>query len=81
MQVNMVKTNRNENTKEITSEEISLQCVCGNQPFGPNGESEDNTFARWSPSGSLKLFYTNPNLFGTVKEGQKFYVDLVPAKD
>jgi hypothetical protein len=61
-------------------ERIALSAVCGNQPFGPNGESEDNTFARWTPEGSLTLAITNPALRGFFKPGQKFYVDMTPAE-
>jgi len=31
---------------DVTGEELSAYPVCGNAPFSPNGESEDNTFAR-----------------------------------
>lgn len=51
------------------------------KPFGPNGESEDNTFARYSPSGELTLTITNPDLIGKFKPGQKFYLDFTEAKD
>jgi len=60
-------------------EEVKLFAVCGNQPFGPNGESEDNSFARWTPTGSMQMTITNPSLFGVFQPGQKFYVDLTPA--
>lgn len=54
---------------------VEMAPVC-EQPFGPNGESEDNTFARWTPSGSLSLVITNPDLVDKIKEGQRFYVDF-----
>jgi hypothetical protein len=57
-------------------QEVVMHPVCGNKPFGPNGESEDNTFARYSPSGELKLTITNPDLFGKIKPGQTFYLDF-----
>jgi len=62
------------------SETVKFSCVCGKQPFGPNGESEDNSFARWTPSGDMKLEITNPALFGQFVPGQKFYVDLTPTE-
>ena len=49
---------------------------CGDKPFGDKGESEDNTFARFTPSGSLSLTVNNPDLLGKIKPGQKFYVDF-----
>lgn len=64
---------------KVTSEYLEMFPVCGNLPFGPNGESEENTFARYTPSGSLNLSITNPALFGKFKVGQKFYVDFTEA--
>ena len=61
-------------------QKVKMQPVCGNKPFGPKGESEDNTFARYSPSGSLELTITNPDLFGKIQPGQKFYVDFSSAE-
>jgi len=60
----------------VASEELSFYPVCGTAPFGPNGESEDNTFARYTPSGSVTLAVNNPDLHGKFKPGQKFYVDF-----
>jgi len=57
-------------------QEVVMAPVCGNKPFGPNGESEDNTFARYSPSGELKLMITNPDLSGKIKPQMTFYVDF-----
>ena len=61
-------------------EVIEAAPVCGDRAFGPNGESEDNTFARFTPAGSLSLTVSNPDLFGKIKPGQKFYVDFTPVK-
>lgn len=58
---------------------LKMNPVC-TAPFGPNGESEDNTYARWTPSGSLELCITNPDLAGKFTVGQKFYVDFTPAE-
>jgi len=61
-------------------ENLKMAPVCGSAPFGPNGESEDNTFARYTPGGSLLLTVNNPDLVGTFKPGQKFYVDFTEAE-
>lgn len=58
------------------AEELRMTAVCGKEPFGAKGESEENTFARYTPSGDLSLTITNPDLHGTFKPGQKFYVDF-----
>lgn len=63
------------------AETLNLNCVTGNKPFGPEGENEDNTFARYSPSGSMKLTITNPFLAGKFKPGQKFYLDFTEAPE
>lgn len=65
---------------DIQSVQIGAFPVTGNAPFGPNGESEDNTYARYSPSGELKLTITNPELFGKFKPGQKFYLNFTEAE-
>lgn len=62
------------------AEQISMAPVCA-KPFGPNGESEDNTYARYTPSGALNLTITNPDLVGTFKQGQTFYVDFSEATE
>lgn len=47
------------------------------RPFDADGQSDDNTYARWTPSGTLSLSVTNPNLFDKFKYGQKFYLDFI----
>lgn len=61
------------------SERLNFMAVCSSSGFGPNGESEDNTYARWTPSGNITLMVTNPDLLGKFTPGQKFYVDFTPA--
>jgi hypothetical protein len=60
-------------------EVLEMAPVCGDKPFGVKGESEDNTFARFSPAGSLSLTVNNPDLAGQFKPGQIFYVDFTEA--
>jgi hypothetical protein len=61
-------------------ETIQMNAVCGTAPFGTNGESEDNTFARFTPAGSLNLTVNNPDLLGKIQPGQKFYLDITIAE-
>ena len=61
------------------SERLNFRPVCSSG-FGPNGESEDNTYARWTPSGNITLLVTNPDLHGKFEQGQEFYVDFTPAE-
>lgn len=62
------------------SEQIEMMAVTGKDPFGPAGESEDNTYARYTPSGSLFLTINNPSLLGKIQQGQKFYLDFTLAE-
>jgi len=68
-------------TSYETCEEIKLAAVCGKAPFGKDGESEDNTYARYTPNGSLSLTINNPSLRGRFKTGQKFYLDFTEAAE
>lgn len=61
-----------------TQETLNFAAVC-DAPFGPEGESEDNTYARYTPMANLSMTVNNPALLGKVKAGQKFYVDFTPA--
>lgn len=60
---------------------VEMMPVCGNKPYGPNGENEDNTFARYTPSGKLQLTINNPDLLGKIKPGMKFYLDFTEHVD
>ena len=62
------------------TEQVNMTAVCGADPFGPNGESDDNTFARYTPCGHLSLSINNPDLHGKFKAGQKFYLDFTLAE-
>lgn len=49
------------------------------KPFDQDGNSEDNTFSKWTPSGKVELAVTNPNLIGKFTVGEKYYVDFTKA--
>ena len=59
-------------------ETLTFSAVCSSE-FGPEGESEDNTFARYTPSAGLEMTITNPDLLGKFNPGDKFYLDFTPA--
>lgn len=63
-----------------TTERLGMSPVTGKDPFPADGSSEDNTYAKWTPSGSLSLDITNPALHGKFSQGQTFYVDFTPAE-
>ena len=56
------------------ADKVVMHPVCGQT--GPNGESEDNTFARYTPAGKIELTINNPDLVGKIKPGQTYYVDF-----
>ena len=51
----------------------------GSEVFNKDGTSEDNTFARWTPTAELRMTITNPDLHNKFKPGQTFYVDFTEA--
>lgn len=67
--------------ENVAQETVKFMPVTGKDPFGPNGESEDNTYAHWTPSGEITLSITNPALHGQFAYGQKFYVDFTEAAE
>lgn len=65
---------------KTSSETITMAPVAKSGAYPVDGTDEDNTYARWSPSGQLSLTIANPNLWGKFKYGQKFYVDFKEAE-
>lgn len=47
--------------------------------YPADGSDEDNTYAKFSPSGELTLSIANPALLGTIEPGKKYYLDFTPA--
>lgn len=45
-----------------------------------DGSDEDNSYAKFSPSGSLELTIVNPQLSNKIKEGDVFYVEFTKAE-
>lgn len=60
------------------SETIIARPVCKDGGYPADGSDEDNTFAKFSPSGEFQLSIANPALLGAYRPGQKFYVDWTP---
>jgi mannose-6-phosphate isomerase-like protein (cupin superfamily) len=58
-----------------TCEEVIMHPVSSGV-FDSHGVSEDNTFAKYTPSGEVKLTINNPDLIGKIKPGQTYYVDF-----
>ena len=62
-----------------TCEELEFSAVCKNDGYPADGSDENNTFAKWTPSATLKMTITNPALVGKFTQGQEVYVDFTPA--
>lgn len=58
---------------------LGMLPVCKSGGYPEDGLDEDNTFAKWSPSGNLSLTITNPALWDRFKLGEKFYLDFSPV--
>lgn len=62
-----------------TVEVLTLNCVSA-KSYPADGTDEDNTFAKFSPSGELKLTVANPALLGKFKAGEVYYLDFTKVE-
>lgn len=47
--------------------------------YPEDGSDENNTYAKFSPSGMLSLTVANPALLGKFNEGEEYYLDFTKA--
>ena len=73
MQVNKVE-------RFAGQDRITCNAVARSSAYPEDGTDEDNTYAKFSPSGELSLTIANPTLLGKIEPGQKFYLDFTPAE-
>ena len=66
--------------KQGEQEKVNFNCVAKSGGYPADGLDEDNSFARWSPSGSCTITIANPALYGKLVAGQKFYLDFTLAE-
>lgn len=64
----------------VESEVIHFQAVSKSEPYSEDGQDEDNTYAKFTPTASLEIHIANPALLGKHKVGDTFYVDFTPTK-
>jgi hypothetical protein len=43
-----------------TYEDLEFSAVCKNDGYPPDGSDENNTFAKYTPSATIKMAITNP---------------------
>jgi hypothetical protein len=59
---------------------LKMVAVAKNGSYPEDGSDEDNTYAKFSPQGSLEITIANPALLGRIEPGTKFYLDFTPAE-
>lgn len=60
-------------------ETLHFHAVAKDGPYPSDGSDEDNTYARFSPDGSMRLSIANPALIGEFSVGDTFYLDFIPV--
>jgi hypothetical protein len=60
-------------------ETLKFYAVSKSDGYPADGSDEDNSYARWSPSGELSLTVANPSLYGKFAVGDTFYLDFTRA--
>lgn len=63
-----------------TSERVNFAAVSKSTPYPEDGSDEDNTFAKFSPAANCSITIQNPALIGSIKPGEKYYVDFTRAE-
>lgn len=65
--------------KQGDNEVLSFRAVAKSGAYPADGSDEDNSYARWSPAGSVSLTVANPALHGKFEVGEKYYLDFTKA--
>lgn len=63
-----------------TCEVLHFHCVAKSDGYPADGSDENNTFAKFSPSGECRITVMNPALIGKFQPGEEYYVDFTKAK-
>lgn len=64
--------------RHAASEVLSFSPVCA-KSYPSDGSDENNTYAKFSPAGSLSLTVANPTLLGKFNPGEEYYLDFTKA--
>ena len=76
MQVSSVHDNGD--GAEITSQVLKFSAVAASE-YGEDGSDENNTYAKFTPDGAVRLVVANPDLIGKFAVGDEYYVDFTKA--
>lgn len=69
-----VTETRDDATKETVSQAITLHAVYSNDP-----NSENATWSKWTPAGTVTMTINNSAAFGAFEPGQDYFLDFTPA--
>lgn len=61
------------------TEVLYFNPVARSDQYPADGSDENNTYAKFSPSGMLSLTVSNPALLGKFTEGEEYYLDFTKA--
>lgn len=67
-------------TRHENIETLQFNAVGPKGNYPSDGSDENNTYAKFTPSGELKLTVTNPDLLGIFNLGDTYYLDFTPAE-
>lgn len=59
-------------------EQLRFNAVAA-KSYPSDGSDEDNTYAKFSPSGEITLSVANPALLGAFNPGETYYIDFTPV--
>ena len=62
-----------------TQETLSFRAVAKSTSYPADGSDEDNTYAKFSPAGSVSLTVANPALLGGFEAKERYYIDFTPV--
>lgn len=48
-------------------------------PVYDDGKTDNASWSKWTPSGEIRLFVTNPGAIAQFEPGKTYYVDFTPA--
>ncbi len=63
------------------AETVKFHPVRKSGGYPEDGSDEDNTYAKFSPSGEFSLMIANPALIGKFAPGDRFYADFTPVPE
>lgn len=65
---------------EAGIETLYFNPVYRSDRYPEDGSDENNTYAKFTPSGMLSLTVANPALVGKFQEGEAYYLDFTKAE-